>query len=138
MWAVTLGKTGFVRLNIGVIEVLAFFANSVHLILDQKDLTEGNRDMLIQLGAKPGGRVPIYPRVPSSEMWDIPARHIKSAIPLFRHSYENLIEYAAESVRWRTGYYIYHSSGMLEYLRSSLNCVIPEPNYTKGHIHILG
>ena len=42
-WAVTLGSTGFIRLNVGAIEVYALLKDTVHIVLDAGALADDER-----------------------------------------------------------------------------------------------
>ena len=132
VWAVTLGSQGFIRLNVGVIEMYALFADTVHLVLDYTLMSKKMHEDLIQLGSHYGGWLPSYPRVPNSEMWNIPATEILPAMSITAHPYQALLTQAVDSVHVRTGYYIHHSSGVLDYLRNFLQRELPSPDHTRG------
>ena len=130
VWAVTLQSKGhFVRLNVGRIETFALFPNTAHIILDYTKLGESDVEQLLALGGVRNPIRPAYQSVPCSESWNIPAPMFHTALPILWLSYQHLLEEAAVSVTWRTGYYISPSPGVMEFLRQEIGPDIPLPNY---------
>ncbi len=128
IWEVTLARSGnFVRLNIGRIEILAIFCNFVHLVLDGDPLSDTSRSELEDYGLLTGN---VYNSVPSSICYNISPLQLKQSRPIFWDAYHSVIAKAADTVQERTGYHIYHSTGMMTYLRRELGLKkLPEPQY---------
>jgi hypothetical protein len=131
-WAVTLGASGgFIRMNVGRIEVFAIYLGLARLILDSNKLPNTAAIRLQRSSINRFDGKPVYVSVPCSQMWEFPIEKFPPAIPILRDSYESLLEKASASVAWRTGYYRTHSPGVLEYLRQVTRLNIPDPDYLR-------
>ena len=128
IWSLTLGKNGrLIRLNVGKLEVCAFFRNRVHLILDHTALQEKQRYLIEQYALL--DQPTAYASVPSSMFCDFSPKHLSLLIPALQPSYESLIRRATTTVKHRTGYYKSHSPGLISYLRTATGISVPDPIY---------
>lgn len=134
-WSITLAADGqFIRMNVGVLEVFAIFPDIAHIIVDFDKLSDTDFTHLQTIGGEVNSKVPVYVRVPCSTLWNFPANQFHIAMSIIHNAYNSLLEEAATSVKWRTGYYKSHSPGVLEYVRQELGRDIPDPIYDLTHI----
>ena len=121
-----MGENGHcIRLNVGKIEVCALFCNQINLILDEDTFEEQDRYRAERLSLITEATV--YRNVPSSMACDFIASTLTEIKPFVLFSYQSLIAKSADTVKKRTGYYIYHSSGVMDYLQHKINSMLPNP-----------
>lgn len=125
-WSVTLNEK-FVRLNVGFIEALAIYQDSVHFVLI-------GRTMPPPLERIPGFRWDPkrrngYSRVPGSVVFDIPSAQFAAARPLVTASHQELVQRASESTANKARFRDSHSPGVLQYLVETLNTRLENPTY---------
>jgi hypothetical protein len=118
------------RLNVGKIEVLAFFPDAVHCLLDastiRKELWEDERVDLLENENDP--RSGYYKSVPGSVVCNVLAEDFEGVLPLIQDSHRALIENAAQTGRnpmTRKA----HCPGAVDYLSTYLGRDIPHPSY---------
>lgn len=123
-WSITLFPNT-VRLNVGRIEALAYFTDSIHCIIDSQCIPDGLRqrkdvDLII-------GATGVLPSVPVSAVCNFPADLAGELFPLLRSSHESLIR-AAGSARG-TPYRSSYSPGVIEFLSSKVGRRISHPSH---------
>lgn len=129
-WSVTLGASGqFIRMNVGRIEVFAVYPDTARVIVDFRKLPKTDTVRLQSLKGHFLEETPVYVSVVCSQMWLFPVERFPAALLIIGKAHESLLEEAAASVKWRTGYYKKHSPRLLEYLRQETGRNIPDPNY---------
>jgi hypothetical protein len=128
-WGLTLNKD-FLRLNVGKIEVLAFFQYSVHCLIDLNTLPEELRED-DRVGFKENKTDPslgFYKSVPGSVVCDIFDEEPEQVLALIKGSHQALIESAGRTGRnpmTKKG----HSPAVIDYLVSYLGRDLPQPSY---------
>ncbi|MEW6130785.1 MAG: hypothetical protein AB1757_27395 [Acidobacteriota bacterium] len=131
-WGLTLSKD-FLRLNVGKIEVLAFFSNFIHCLLDLDTLPEELRED-DRVGLKENENDPrlgVYKSVPCSMVCDIFDEEPEEILDIIKGSHRILIENAARTGRnpmTKRG----HSPTAIDYIASYLGRDLPQPDYCGG------
>lgn len=140
-WATTIypNKEKAIRLTIGMIYVCNIYPNGISLTLyapDQKidplrpflslDNIVGLEN--VQKGKGPVPTAPHFPSLPEAVWCWFKAKDIHLAWPLVRCAYNKAIA-ASLLKRVNPGSRQAHAQGVVEYLRSELNLVIPDPNF---------
>jgi hypothetical protein len=128
-WGLTL-KKDLIRLNVGKIEVLAFFPDIAHCLLDldtiPKELWEDDRVTILEDENDP--RSGYYRSVPGSVVCDVFVEDIEGVLPLIQDSHRILIENASQTGRnpmTRNR----HSPAVIENLSSYVGRDILHPSY---------
>ena len=115
-WAVTLTKK-FVRLNVGRVEVFAVFHDVVHFVLDRSKVPAS-----FGLGAGPDR----YASIPRSVLLDVATDQLASEQGALKSAWLAAVKSATRSapkcIYWKS-----HSTGVLEYLRSTVAPGVPNP-----------
>lgn len=125
-WNVTLPQNNcYIRLNVGRLEICALFSGRCHIVLDSDTLD--NRRMLRRYARM--GKRGVYTAIPSSMICEFDYKHLSDVKPLMWESYTSLVAKAAATVRRRTSYYVYHSPGVIDYLRHTIDPDLPSPIY---------
>ena len=128
-WGLTL-KKDLIRLNVGKIEVLAFFPDVVDCLLDldsmPKELWANDRVTILENENDP--RLGYYRSVPGSVVCDIFVEDFEGVLPLIQAWHRILIENALQTGRnpmTRKA----HSPAVIEYLSSYLGREVRHPSY---------
>jgi hypothetical protein len=128
-WGLTLSND-FLRLNVGKIEVLAFYSYLIHCLLDLSTLPKELRtnDRVSFLENKNDPRLGIYKSVPGSVICNIIDDEPEDLLALIKDSHGRLIENAAQTGRnpmtKRS-----HSPKAIDYVASYLGRDLPQPAY---------
>ena len=113
VWSATVSRQkNFVGLNVGRLQVLAFYFGTVRLVLDN-----------------PEAKVPAYESVPTSYSRENEAKDLKRTYRTIAAAHRDLSEKAINTVESRTPFYAHCSLGLLQYLRTYLKREIPNPIY---------
>jgi len=127
-WSVTLDlNKKFARLNVGSIETLAIFRNSVHFVLIRDT-------RLPALERIPGFRwdpdaLNGYDKVPGSVVFNIPSAQFAAARPLVTESHQELVRRASKTTDNKARFRASHSPGVLQYLMDTINPKLENPTY---------
>lgn len=128
-WGLTL-KKNLIRLNVGKIEVIAFFPGILHCLLDldtiPKELYEDERANLFENESDP--RLGFYRSVPGSVVCNVYVEDFEGVLPLIQDSHRVLIEKASKTGRNPMTKKA-HSPAVVDYLSSYLGRDIPHPSY---------
>lgn len=128
-WGLTLNE-GFIRLNVGMIEVLAFYPDRGHCLLDldtmPMDLRLDRRVALTEDVLNPSRGV--YKSVPGSIILNAAAADFVDLMPVIQGSHRVLVDHASETRR-NPATKNAHSKELIEYLASYLEQDIPQPGY---------
>ena len=126
---VTLQKD-FVRLNVGKIEVVAFFPETLHCVLNYDTIPSKLwKDELIRLRTNEHDpEAGFYSSVPSSVICDIFVQDVKKVIPLIQNTHRVLVEDAAQTAVHPMTKKA-HSPAVIDFLSSALERRIPKPEY---------
>ncbi len=130
-WGLTLSES-FLRLNVGMIEVIALFPGLVHLLVDCETMSPDLRaDQRVALHQNIDDcRLGIYKSVPGSVIANLAPAELEDLVPVIQRSHRVLIAHASETRRnpaTKTG----HSRALIEYLASYLKEDIPQPSYAR-------
>lgn len=124
-WGVTLFPH-MIRLNVGRIEVLAFFPDMVHCIIDSRNVPaalQQHQDVALVL--EPRG---VLPSVPVSCACDFPAELASELFPMIRSTHDSLIR-AASRGPLNPGARVAYSSGVTDFLASRAGLDLQHPSY---------
>ena len=128
-WGLTL-KKDLLRLNVGKIEVLAFFSDVVRCLLDlttiPKELWQDERVNLLENERNPS--LGYYRSVAGSVVSNVVVEDVAGVLPLIQASHQVLIENASQTARnpsTKKG----HSPAVVDYLSWYLGRDIPHPTY---------
>jgi hypothetical protein len=130
-WGLTLSED-YIRLNVGMIEVLALFPNLVHCLLDLETMPTGLRgDSRVALNENVNDpSLGIYPSVPGSVSFNAAAADFEALISLIQESHTTLVDHASVTRR-NPATKRAHSKELIQYLASCLERDIPQPGYTR-------
>jgi hypothetical protein len=128
-WGLTL-KKDLIRLNVGKIEVLAFFPDIVHCLLDRdtipKELWEDEKVTILENEDDPS--LGYYTSVPGSVVCEVLVEDFEGVLPLIQDSHKILIENASQTGRNPMTKKA-HSPAVIDFLSSYLGRDIPHPSY---------
>jgi hypothetical protein len=128
-WGITLQKK-LIRLNVGMIEVFAFFPDIVHCLLDLDTIPKALwKDKRVELlPNKNNPEAGCFKSVPGSVICDMFVEDSEEVLALIQDSHQLLLENASQTRRHpRTK--IAHSPAVADYLSSYLGRNIPQPAY---------
>jgi 5-methylcytosine-specific restriction protein A len=123
-WSITLFQKA-VRLNVGRIEALAYFADWVHCIIDSESIPHGlSQRPDVELHIEPNG---VLPSVPVSAACNFSANLAGELFSLLRSSHDSLI-HTAGRVRG-TSFRAAYSPGVTEFLSSATGLHLQHPTH---------
>lgn len=124
-WAVTLFKN-VIRLNVGRIEVLAYFPGWVHCIVDSEQVPAAVEQWEdVELGVEPGG---VLRSVPVSAVCNFPAELASEVLPLLRPCHNALIRAASgHQLHWNAQRA--YSPAVIEFLSLAVGYQLQHPSY---------
>ncbi|MEP7137702.1 MAG: hypothetical protein ABI904_22480 [Chloroflexota bacterium] len=131
-WGVTL-KEDLLRLNVGRIEVLAFYSGILRCILDLHTIPEKLEKLRIDetvyiFPDKNDPEAGFYKSVPGSVACNMYVTDTKKVLPLIQDSHRILVENASKTSR-HTMTKGAHSPAVIDYLSSYLGRTIHQPEY---------
>ncbi len=125
-WGITL-TSRFIRLNVGRIEVLTMWANSIHIVLLGSHFpSELEKIPGVDLGRR--GRT-AYRTVEGSRSALIPADAVSNLLTVLVNAHAPLVDAAAQTPR-HSMIIVAHSPGVLRYFESVLQSPLPNPAYS--------
>lgn len=128
-WGVTLFPN-LIRLNVGMVEACFLSNEQIYLTLLRDNLTEQtfqNKILTFNM-YDPKTKEGVYKSVPGSLGCSFNVKYLSAVIELLLPAHNTLIQRAAQTRRHSKTKNA-HSSGVLKYLRTELNRVIPDPLY---------
>lgn len=129
-WGVTLYYSSLL-LNCGMVEVVTFLPDRVHLIIDVESLPELPPDQAEIRITRDGSTKGFYPSVRGSVACDFETEKAFQVFPQIEDSHKRLIQKAARSP-FAPNRKTAHSPGVIEYLNEYLNLSLPQPAYVES------